>query len=215
MAVDDIVQAPLAQQSKPAAPTKHHAWGARLFLIIMCALFLIPVYWMLVTALKTPAELLKPRPSWFPTTFAWSNFSDAIHAFPFARFFVNSVLITALVAIGTVLSNVIVAYGFACIEWRGRDKLFYVVIATMFLPFAITVIPLFDLFGWLHWINTWLPLVVPAFFGSGFSTFLLRQFLMQIPRDLLDSARADGANEWRILWQIVVPMARPAMATVA
>ncbi|HEX3813227.1 MAG TPA: carbohydrate ABC transporter permease [Mycobacteriales bacterium] len=214
MAVDEIVQAPLAQRPQ-VKPTAHHGWGARLFLIIMSAIFLIPVYWMLVTALKTPAELLKPSPSWIPTTFAWSNFKDAINALPFGRFFVNSVIITALVSFGTVFSNVIVAYGFSCIEWRGRDKLFYVVIATMFLPFAITVIPLFDLFGWLHWVNTWLPLIVPAFLGSGFSTFLLRQFLMQIPRDLLDSSRVDGASDWRVLWQIVVPMSKPALATVA
>lgn len=214
MATDEIVSAPLAKEQQ-VKPTAHHGWGARLFLIIMCAIFLIPVYWMLVTALKTPAELLKPSPSWFPTTFAWSNFKDAVNALPFGRFFINSVCITALVAIGTVLSNVIIAYGFACIEWPGRDKMFYVVIATMFLPFAITVIPLFDLFGWLHWVNTWFPLIVPAFLGSGFSTFLLRQFLMQIPRDLLDSARADGANDWRVLWQIVVPMSKPALATVA
>lgn len=215
MVIDDRVAAPPLTPRRQVAPTKHHAWGARLFLIIMCAFFLIPIYWMLVTALKTPAELLKPQPSWFPTTFAWSNFKDAIDALPFGRFFVNSVIITALVSLGTVLSNVIVAYGFSCIEWRGRDKLFYVVIATMFLPFAITVIPLFDLFGWLHWVNTWLPLIVPAFLGSGFSTFLLRQFLMQIPRDLLDSSRVDGASDWRILWQIVVPMSKPALATVA
>jgi multiple sugar transport system permease protein len=214
MATDDIVSAPLAKQQQ-VKPTVHHGWGARLFLIIMCAIFLIPVYWMLVTALKTPAELLKPSPSWYPKSFAWSNFKDAVDALPFGRFFINSVCITALVAIGTVLSNVIIAYGFACIEWPGRDKMFYVVIATMFLPFAITVIPLFDLFGWLHWVNTWFPLIVPAFLGSGFSTFLLRQFLMQIPRDLLDSARADGANDWRVLWQIVVPMSKPALATVA
>jgi multiple sugar transport system permease protein len=213
MAIDEIIDAPLAKHPQ-VKPTAHHGWGARLFLIIMCAIFLIPVYWMLVTALKTPADLAKPSPGWLPHSFAWSNFKGAIDAFPFGRFFVNSVCITALVAFGTVLSNVIIAYGFACIEWRGRDKLFYVVIATMFLPFAITVIPLFDLFGWLHWINTWFPLIVPAFFGSGFSTFLLRQFLMQIPKDLLDSARIDGANDWRILWRIVVPMSKPALATV-
>jgi multiple sugar transport system permease protein len=214
MATEDFVTAPLAKQAR-VTPTKHHAWGGRLFLIVMCAIFLIPIYWMLVTALKSPAELLQPKPGWLPKTFAWSNFSQAFQAFPFGRFFVNSVIITALVALGTVLSNLVVAYGFACIEWRGRDKLFYLVIATMFLPFAITVIPLFDLFSWLHMVNTWFPLVLPAFFGSGFSTFLLRQFLMQIPRDLLDSARVDGASEWRILWQIVAPMSKPALATVA
>lgn len=209
---DGSVEAPLAKASSGSA--LRQGWGARIFLIIACLVFLVPVYWMLVTALKTPADLAQNNVSWLPHSFAWSNFSGAIRAFPFARFFVNSVLITALVTVGTVASNLIIAYGFSCIEWPGRDTMFYIVIATMFLPSAITVIPLFDLFGWLHWINTWLPLVAPAFFGSGFSTFLLRQFLLQLPKDVLDSARADGANEWRVLWTIVAPMSKPALATV-
>jgi len=214
MAIDEIVKAPLTKQPQ-VKPTVHHGWGARLFLIIMCAIFLIPVYWMVVTALKTPAELLKPSPSWFPKTFAWSNFKDAVNALPFGRFFVNSVIITALVALGTVVSNVIVAYGFACIEWRGRDKLFYVVIATMFLPFAITVIPLFDLFGWLHWINTWFPLIVPAFLGSGFSTFLLRQVGEKQARDLLLTGRIIGTEEaakMGLVNEVVAPEALMARA---
>ena len=208
-----VEKAPPVTRARTASAWRK-GWGARLFLIVACAVFLIPVYWMLVTALKTPADLAQSKVSWLPTSFAWSNFSGAIHAFPFARFFFNSVVITALVTIGTVVSNLIIAYGFSCIEWRGRDKVFYAVIATMFLPSAITVIPLFDLFGWLHWINTWFPLVVPAFFGSGFSTFLLRQFLMQIPKDILDSSRVDGAGDWRVLWRIVAPMSKPALATV-
>jgi len=109
----------------------------------------------------------------------------------------------------------IVAYGFACIEWRGRDKVFYIVLATLFIPFPIAIIPTFDLFAWLGWINTFLPLVVPNFFASAFFVFLLRQFLLQVPRDNLDAARIDGASEWRILWQIVFPLARPAIAAVA
>lgn len=195
--------------------TKHQAWGARIFLIIMSLLFLIPLYWLVVTALKTPAELAQPTPHWIPQTWAWGNFKAAFQAFPFGRFFINSVIITVLTVIGTVLSNLIVAYGFACIEWRGRDKLFLVVIATMFLPSAITLIPVFDLWGFFHAINTWIPLIVPSFFASGFYVFLLRQFLLQIPKDLLDAARIEGASEARVLWQVVAPMSRPAIAVIA
>jgi multiple sugar transport system permease protein len=194
--------------------TKHHAWGSRVFLIIMSLLFLIPLYWLVITAFKTPADLAQASPSWIPRTWAWSNFKDAFQAFPFGRFFINSVIITVLTVVGTVVSNLIVAYGFACLEWRGRDKLFLVVIATMFLPGAITLIPVFDLWGWLHAINTWIPLIVPSFFASAFFVFLLRQFMMQIPKDLLDAARIEGASEMRVLWQVVAPMSKPAVATI-
>ena len=181
----------------------------------MSLLFLIPLYWLVITAFKTPADLAQASPSWIPRTWAWSNFKDAFQAFPFGRFFVNSVIITVLTVVGTVVSNLIVAYGFACLEWRGRDKLFLVVIATMFLPGAITLIPVFDLWGWLHAINTWIPLIVPSFFASAFFVFLLRQFMMQIPKDLLDAARIEGASEMRVLWQVVAPMSNPAVATSA
>lgn len=206
------------RQDAPPVPlksTKHGSWGARIFLIIMSAIFLIPLYWLVITAFKTPADLAQASPSWIPRTWEFSNFKEAFQAFPFGRFFINSVIITGLVVIGTVVSNTIVAYGFACIEWPGRDKMFLVVIATMFLPSAITLIPVFDLWGWLGAVNTWNPLILPAFLGSGFFVFLLRQFMMQIPKDLLDAARIDGTSEARLLWQIIAPMSRPALAVVA
>ncbi|HVX47557.1 MAG TPA: carbohydrate ABC transporter permease [Mycobacteriales bacterium] len=204
-----------AAQQQQITTTKHASWGARIFLIIMSLLFLIPIYWMIITAFKTPADLAQASPSWLPRSWAWSNFKDAFDAFPFGRFFVNSVIITALVVIGTIVSNLVVAYGFSCIEWPGRDKLFYVVIATMFLPSAITLIPVFDLWGWLHAVNSWVPLILPSFFASAFFVFLLRQFMLQIPKDLLDAARIEGASESRVLWRIVAPMSRPALAVVA
>jgi multiple sugar transport system permease protein len=189
--------------------------GARIFLIVMCALFLVPLYWLVITAFKTPADLAQASPSWLPKVWAWSNFKEAYTAFPFGRFFVNSVVIAVITVIGTVVSNLIVAYGFACIRWRGRDKIFYVVIATMFLPSAITLIPVFDLWGWLHLVNTWFPLLIPSFLASAFYVFLLRQFMLQIPADLLDAARMEGASEARVLWQVVAPMSRPVIAVIA
>lgn len=187
----------------------------RVFLILMSLIFLLPFYWMVVTALKSNTELALTPPTVIPQNWAWDNFVKAFETIPFATYFLNSVLITALSVIGAVLSNLIVAYGFACIEWPGRDLVFYLVLATIFIPFPLAIIPQFDMFARLHWINTYLPLVVPSFFGSAFYTFLLRQFLLQVPRDLLDAARIDGASEWRIMWQIVTPVARPAIAAVA
>ncbi|MEQ7123304.1 carbohydrate ABC transporter permease [Actinopolymorpha sp. B11F2] len=194
------------------------AWdkvGNRIFLVAMAALFLLPLYWMIATALKSNEELATTPPTIVPDSWKWSNFVEAFQTIPFATYFSNSVIITVLGVIGSVVSNLIVAYGFACIDWRGRDKVFYIVLATLFIPFPIAIIPTFDLFAWLGWINTFLPLVVPHFLASAFFVFLLRQFLLQVPREHLDAARVDGANEWQILWRVVFPMSRPAVAAVA
>ncbi|MBO0791430.1 MAG: carbohydrate ABC transporter permease, partial [Ktedonobacteraceae bacterium] len=119
------------------------------------------------------------------------------------------------VIIGSVVANLFVAYGFACIRWPGRDIVFYVVIATIFIPFPVALIPLFDLFASIRWVNTFLPLIVPAFFGSSFYVFLFRQFLLQIPSELLDAARIDGASELQILARLIFPISLPAIAIVA
>jgi multiple sugar transport system permease protein len=194
---------------------RHPKIGARIFLVLMSVIFLMPLYWMVITALKSTAQLAAATPTWYPHTPMWSNFKAAFQAFPFATYFVNSVLITALAVTGSVVANLIVAYGFAGMEWPGRNKVFYVVIATMFLPGAITIIPSFDLFAHLHMVNTWFPLILPHFLAGGFYIFLLRQFIMQIPRDLFDAARVDGASHWWVLWRVVAPMTKPALAVVA
>lgn len=189
--------------------------AVRIFLVVMSLAFLLPLYWMVITSVKSNEELgITPSTIW-PEAWHWENYVDAFEAFPFATFFGNSLIITILSVLGSVLSCLIAAYGFACIEWRGREKVFYLVLATLFIPFPIAIIPSFDLFAWLGWINTFLPLIVPNFLGSAFFIFLLRQFLLQIPKDHLDAARVDGASEWQILWRIVLPMSLPAVAAVA
>lgn len=189
--------------------------AVRIFLVVMSLAFLLPLYWMVITSVKSNEELgITPSTIW-PQAWHWENYVDAFEAFPFATFFGNSLIITILSVLGSVLSCLIAAYGFACIEWRGREKVFYLVLATLFIPFPIAIIPSFDLFAWLGWINTFLPLIVPNFLGSAFFIFLLRQFLLQIPKDHLDAARVDGASEWQILWRIVLPMSLPAVAAVA
>ena len=134
---------------------------------------------------------------------------------PFLRYFINSIVLTAGATAGAVLSNALIAYGFSRIVWKGRDALFYIAIAVMFLPFPITLVALFDIFARLGWINTYLPLIVPTFFGNPFYLFLLRQFLMGISKDLSDSARMDGAGEWMIFCRIITPLMKPALAVVA
>jgi multiple sugar transport system permease protein len=142
------------------------------------------------------------------------NYPAGLTFIPFAKYLLNTLLICALVVFGTLISCSLVAYGLARIRWRGRNGLFYVIIATMMLPFQVTMVPLFVVFARLGWVDTFLPLIVPAFFGNAFFIFLLRQFFLTIPDELADAARIDGCREWDIYWRIVLPLAKPALATV-
>jgi multiple sugar transport system permease protein len=198
-------------------------------LILVCALFILPFYWMVATALKTREDLMAYPPVLWPSEFVWSNFRDAVEYIPFFRYLANTSIITGLTIIGSVISNPIIAYGFSRIEWPGRDKIFYLVLATVFIPYPVLIVALFDIFAKLprpmlvdgsltfggNWINTYLPLVVPMFFGNAFWIFLMRQFLMQIPQDVSDAARIDGASEFRIFYQIVLPQALPAIGVIS
>lgn len=188
---------------------------SRVVLIVLSLIFLVPLYWMVISALKSNQELAKYPPTFFPQQIHWENFANAVNAFPFWQFFGNSTIITVLATAFAVVSNFVVAYGFACIDWPGRDRVFYIVLATLFLPFPITLIPMFDLWARLGAVNTWLPLIIPNLFASAFFVFLLRQFLMQVPKDMLDAARLDAASEWKIAWRVVFPSARPAITAVA
>jgi len=203
---------------RSADGTPYSGWSAilvRVVMIALCLLFLLPLYWMVASSLKTNEEMATYPPAWWPAVPQLQNYADAVTTFPFWTMFANTVIITAASVVFAVVSNFLVAYGFACVDWPGRDKLFYVVLATLFLPFPVTLIPMFDLFANLGWVNTFLPLIVPHLFASAFYTFLLRQFLLQVPKDMLDAARVDGANEWKIAWRLVFPSALPALTAVA
>jgi multiple sugar transport system permease protein len=187
----------------------------RIVLVIMCAVFMLPFYWMVVIGLKSNEELTIYPPTLYPHNPVWSNFKDATEAFPFWDFARNTTIITVLTIVGAVISNPLIAYGFSRIEWPGRDKVFLVVLATVFVPFPVLIVALFDIFAQINWINTFWPLVVPMFFGQAFWIFLMRQFLLQIPKDLSDAARIDGANEFQIFWQIILPQTLPALGAIA
>ncbi len=209
------VEKPVAARRRRTRRAFADQVGPRIFLIAMTLIFLVPLYWMIITALKPTAELSAFPPTLWPQSVRWQNFADAVGEIPFGTYFVNSVIITVLSVAGAVLSNTLIAYGFSRIAWPGRDLVFYLVIATIFIPFPIVIVPLFDLFASLHWVNTFLPLTVPTFFGNAFYIFLLRQFMLQIPVDLSEAARIDGARELLIMWRVILPMARPALAVVA
>lgn len=184
-------------------------------LIAIGMFFALPFYWLASTALKTDAQIFRIPPVWIPHPAVWENFPKALRYIPFGLYTWNTLKICVLTMVGTVLSCSMVAYSLAKVPWRGRAWIFYSLLATMILPGQVTMIPTFTIFKWLHWIGTPLPLIVPAFFGSAFNIFLLRQFFLTIPAELSDAARLDGCSDWTIFWRIVLPLSKPALATVA
>jgi multiple sugar transport system permease protein len=190
----------------------------RILLIVLGSFYLLPLYWMVVNALKSIDELGNYPPTWYPHHLEWSNFSRAVDVFPFWTFLKNTTIITFLTVVGVAITTPMVAYGFSRIQWPGRDKVFYLVLATVFIPFPALIVALFDIFARLHWINTFKPLIVPYFFcflPAPFWIFLLRQFFLQIPQELSDAARLDGASELRILFQVIMPQSWPALVAVS
>ncbi len=187
-----------------------------MFLFGVAAMLILPFLWILSTSLKGNESIFLIPPKWIPEHFHWENYSNVFKKMPFLIYLRNSIFVSTMTIVGTLLSSSLVAYAFACLKWPGRNALFIFVLATMMLPMQVTVIPLFVLFKNFGWLNTFKPLIVPAFFGGGaFNIFLLRQFFLTIPRELFDAARIDGCSEWRIYWNIVLPLAKPALATVA
>lgn len=185
-------------------------------LIPLTISFAFPLYWMISSALKVDAQVYTVPPVLLPFPIHPQNFIEGWQILPFTRYAINSiVLYTTPVVLFTVLSSTIVAYGFARIPWPGRDTLFWLVVMTMMLPWAVTMVPLFITFKWLGWLDTYRPLVVPALFGHPYIIFLLRQFFMTLPEELADAARIDGTTELGILFRIILPLSKPALAVVA
>jgi ABC-type glycerol-3-phosphate transport system permease component len=189
--------------------------GKHTTLIVVSAMFALPLVWMIGTSFKTAQQALQFPVVWWPHPFVWSNYPDLFAALPYFRFFWNTFLYAAVTIVGVCASSSLVAYGFSRLRWPGRDALFYAMLMTLILPFACTLIPLFVMYKRFGWIGTYLPLEVPTFFGSSvFSTFLLRQFFMTIPHSLSEAARIDGASEFYIYSRIILPLAKPALASV-
>jgi ABC-type glycerol-3-phosphate transport system permease component len=187
-------------------------------LLVLAVSFLLPFYWMVSSAVKDDNQVYTIPPVWFPWPIYINNFWDAWTGtyLNFNLYTYNTVVMYALPAmIGTLISSCLVAYSLSRLRWKGRDALFALVLSTLMIPFWVTLVPLFLIFKELGWLNTFLPLVVPRFFGNAFFIFLLRQFFLSIPLELSDAARIDGANELQIMWRIIVPLAKPALVVVA
>ncbi len=205
----------LSTQTSQSRYRKIRQIATTVVLIFSAIIFLIPFVWMLSSSLKPNYEILAVPPTLWPSEPRWENYVEALTYVPFDRYALNTALIAIVTIIGHLLSCTIIAYGFARLHAPGRDLLFVVVLATMMLPYPVTMVPLYMLFNALGWVNTFLPLMVPAFFGTPFYIFLLRQFFLTLPRELEDAALIDGANLLQILWHIILPLSLPAMATVA
>lgn len=184
-------------------------------LIFFALLFTAPFLWMISTSLKSDAQVFSEKIQWIPKPAVWSHYPEALGSFPFLRYLGNTLFICFMTTIGAVFSAALPAYGFSRLQWRGRNTLFIIVLMTIMLPAQVTMMPVFLIFRALHWTGTFLPLIIPPFFGSAFSIFLLRQFFMSIPQELSDAARIDGCNELGILVRVIAPISKPAIATVA
>ena len=185
-----------------------------ILLTIVAVYFLAPFLYMLLTTFKTEGEAIAYPPSLFPKEWHFENYSEAWASQPFGTYFLNSVIVTVMTTLGTVLSSSLVAYGFARFKFKGKNILFMILLATMMIPWDVTMIPQYMEFNLFGWINTLLPLIVPTWFGSAYNIFLMRQFLMGIPKDYEEAARLDGANSFQIYWKIFMPILRPCLIMV-
>jgi multiple sugar transport system permease protein len=214
----DVARPTVTRMPTPRQPLADRLFlksvAVRIGLIIACALFVLPFYWMLNSAVKTTDELTQFPPTLIPKVWDFANFIRAVQYVPFGTFLLNSIIITVGFTVGAAISNPLIAYGFARIKWPGREFVFGVCMATIFLPFPVLIVALFDIFAKLHWIDTFLPLIVPAYFGSPFFIFLMRQFYLSLPSEISEAARIDGANEFQVFLRIILPLARPAVAAV-
>jgi multiple sugar transport system permease protein len=172
----------------------------------------IPFMWMVLTSLKTMTEV--GLTSWWPMEIQWSNYSRVFDMIPFARWYWNSILVAACTTAVVVLTSSMAAFSFSRLEWPGRDKVFLAYLGTMMLPGLVTMIPNYQIMVRLALVDTYLGLIIPASF-SAYGTFLLRQFMMGIPRSLDEAAEIDGASKWQLFWDVIMPLTRPGLVTLS
>lgn len=210
-----------AQASAPARRRRpRRLWAAIAYhaaMLAIAALFMLPFYWMAISAFKSNAEIFADPITWWPDPIRWENVRALFTRpdFPFLRQFWNSVFYAGMVALGVCLSCSLAAYSFACLRWRGRDLVFALTVAALLMPPIVTFLPTYLAWSRLGLNGTFVPLILPAFLGDAFYIFMLRQFFLGVPRELMDAARLDGASEFRIWWQIVLPQVGTPLLIVA
>jgi multiple sugar transport system permease protein len=175
---------------------------------------LLPFIWMVLTSFKDLGDIFSYPPKWLPSRFHFENYARAFQAAPFGRYYLNSLFVALTVTFGQLITCSMAAYAFARLKFYGRDVIFYIFLGTMMIPGQVTMIPSFMVLYWLGWVDSYKALIIPGL-ASAFGTFLLRQFFMTIPRELEEAAYIDGCSRWRVLTRIILPLSKPALATLA
>lgn len=187
-----------------------------IILFLISFVCLVPFYWMIRSSLMDMSQIFTMPPIWIPKPIKFSNYKEALTMLPFGRYFLNTLFVVVFTVLGTVITSSLCAYSFSRIEWKGRDTVFGILLTAMMIPFAVTLIPTF--IGWqkLGVVNSYAPLIVPAWFGGGvFNVFLLRQFFRTIPKELDEAARIDGAGHFTIYSKIIIPLSKPSLIVVS
>jgi multiple sugar transport system permease protein len=187
---------------------------SQILLTVVLLIFLTPFVWMLATALKPAAEVFATPPKLFGSEFRFQNFSEAWNYVPFGRYMFNGLFVSVMGTLLVCVTSIFAAYAFARLSFKGREVVFLLYLVTLMVPQEVMIVPMFILMQQFDWVNSYQALILPWAF-SAFGTFLLRQFFLNIPRELEEAALVDGANRLRILWQVIVPIARPAIAVLA
>jgi multiple sugar transport system permease protein len=206
------LQTPLTPTLSPRRGSRALAYAA---LVLGAILVMIPFAWLVSTSFKAPANMFLDPPQWIPRPLRPDNYAKALSVMPFGLYLLNTCKITFLALLLQVLSCSLVAFGFARMRFPGKNALFVVLLSTLMLPAQVTMIPVFKIWSWLGLYNTFAPLILPSAFGSAFFIFLLRQFFMTIPVEMDEAARIDGASTLQVWWKVILPQAKPALATVA
>ena len=210
---------PVSRTRTTSATTQRLTWRIVFYVLVITGALvsMMPFFWTVVSSGKAINELYRYPPTMWPENPQFiENYTKILQDYPFGLWFMNSFYVTFMALLGTIISATLVAYGFARFRVPGREVFFFLTLATIMLPVEVTLIPTYLLFKEFGWINTFHPLIIPAWFGGGaFNIFLMRQFIMGIPYDLDEAAKIDGASSWRILWQLIVPLCKPAIATMA
>ncbi|OXS53878.1 sugar ABC transporter permease [Cohnella sp. CIP 111063] len=188
--------------------------GAHAVLVLFSIFFMVPFFILVSTSFKTQPETFVYPIKWFPENLHYENYLDVFNVIPFFRYFFNTSFITIMNVIGVLFSCPLAAYALARLQWKGRELVFYITLAVMMIPYAVTMVPVYMIFAKLQMIGTYWPLILPAFFGAPFFIFLLRQFFKGLPKELEDAARVDGCNEMKIYLRIFLPLTKPALLTI-
>ncbi|GLJ62686.1 sugar ABC transporter permease [Microbacterium barkeri] len=226
MSVREVVDIDaLTQMEEDSRPTRRRGrprrrWSTVVVYVLLIGVgltCLLPFYWLLRSSLMSDEQIFTFPPQWIPDPITWSNYSGAFEAAPFVRYFLNTLTIAVLVVVGTLLSTSAAAFAFSRLVWPGRRIVFGLLLSSLLLPWAVTLVPSFIGWQWLGFVDTFVPLTAPAFFaaGQGFNIFLLRQFFLQIPIELDNAVYVDGGSPWTVYWRVILPLNKGPLTLVA